>query len=95
MLPPLSNLPLSSKAFFKYVLDDSNEDPQNDGLIRCVKCYVTVHKLCYDISQDIKGTSWLCDRCDKNKLDSVSGKIYYELHELHEFIKKDNFLSNF
>jgi len=77
MMPPLSNLPPRSKAYFKYVVDDSNKVLQTDGLIRCVKCYVTVHKMCYDISQDIKEESWLCDRCDKNELNSVSSKMHY------------------
>lgn len=71
MFPNLPCLPKLSKALFRFALHGSDKTTKAD-LIRCEKCYLTVHKLCYGINVDYPLTSWLCDRCQSDSFDSVS-----------------------
>lgn len=70
MHPKLTNLQRPTKALFKQALSGSNEVFKAD-LIRCVKCYLTVHKVCYGTNVDTS-SHWVCDRCMKNPRLAVS-----------------------
>lgn len=78
MFPNLPCLPKLSKATFKYALLGIDKTSRAD-LIRCEKCYLTVHKICYGINENIMFTSWICDRCQSDSLVSVS--IFYKLYD--------------
>lgn len=75
MNPKLPNLQSPSKAIFKHALCGSEKVFRAD-LIRCEKCYLTVHKLCYGINVDTSN-HWLCDRCMKNAM--LAGCAYCPL----------------
>ncbi|XP_025191836.1 lysine-specific demethylase 4C-like [Melanaphis sacchari] len=66
MRPKLPNLQNPSKVLFKHALCGSEKVFKAD-LIRCEKCYLTVHKVCYGINVDTS-KHWLCDRCMKNAI---------------------------
>lgn len=70
MRPKLPELQKSTHALFKHALSGSDKGYKAD-LIRCEKCYLTVHKVCYGINVDTS-THWLCDRCNKNNMLAVS-----------------------
>lgn len=47
-------------------------EPENNKLLRCRQCHVTVHASCYGITilpTDIR--AWACDRCKAGKYDAV------------------------
>ncbi|KAL0103662.1 hypothetical protein PUN28_017730 [Cardiocondyla obscurior] len=47
-------------------------EPENNKLLRCRECHVTVHASCYGITilpADIRG--WACDRCKAGKYDAM------------------------
>ncbi|XP_060857752.1 lysine-specific demethylase 4A-like [Metopolophium dirhodum] len=60
----LPNLKKPTIALFKHALSGSDKFFK-EKLIRCEKCYLTVHKVCYGITVDTS-SHWLCDRCMKN-----------------------------
>jgi len=70
MGPKLPNLQKPTKVLFKQALSGSGEVFKSD-LIRCEKCYLTVHKMCYGINV-YTGSYWLCDRCKENPMILVS-----------------------
>lgn len=70
MHPRLPDLQKPSNALFKHALSGGSKSLKAD-LIRCEKCYLTVHKVCYGINVDTS-RHWLCDRCMKNKMLAVS-----------------------
>jgi len=70
MHPKLAKFQKSTKALFKHALSGSGE-VLNEDLIRCEKCYLTVHKVCYNINV-YTNNHWLCDRCMKNSEFAVS-----------------------
>ncbi|XP_016659770.1 lysine-specific demethylase 4C-like [Acyrthosiphon pisum] len=61
----LPTLKKPTSALFKYALSTSNKVFM-ENLIRCEKCYLTVHKLCYGTTVDTRRIHWLCDRCMTN-----------------------------
>lgn len=68
----LPNMQNPTEALFKHALSGSGNVLTAD-LIRCEKCYLTVHKECYGINVDMnKSSQWLCDRCMKNSWLAVS-----------------------
>lgn len=47
-------------------------EPENNKLLRCRECHVTVHASCYGITilpKDIR--NWACDRCKAGRNDVV------------------------
>lgn len=70
MSPNLPKLQKPTKALFKQAIAGIDNAIKGD-LIRCEKCYLTVHKVCYGINVDIS-KHWLCDRCLKNAILAVS-----------------------
>lgn len=64
-------MPKPTKAVFRYTLHGCDR-PIKAELIRCQRCYLTVHDVCYGVNGDT--TSWLCDRCQTNSL-AVSEKL--------------------
>jgi len=45
----------------------------NSELLRCEKCYLVVHKVCYYGIKNVDTCiPWLCDRCIKNPMHAVS-----------------------
>lgn len=72
MHPKLPDLQKPSKVLFKTALSGGDRGLKAD-LIRCEKCYLTVHKVCYGINVDTS-RHWLCDRCMKNNMLAVSNK---------------------
>ncbi|XP_008183316.1 lysine-specific demethylase 4C [Acyrthosiphon pisum] len=66
MHPKLPDLQKPSNALYKHALSGGDKGFKAD-LIRCEKCYLTVHKVCYGINVDTS-IHWLCDRCMKNKM---------------------------
>lgn len=68
--PILPGLPKPSKAIFRYALHGNDKSCKAD-FVRCEKCYVTVHRICYG-NDVIKVTSWVCDRCQSVTYVSVS-----------------------
>jgi len=70
MQPTLPNLPKPTKALFNHLFN-GNDKGSKAELVRCQKCYLTVHKICYGFNENM-GMSWLCDRCQSNSLFAVS-----------------------
>lgn len=44
----------------------------NAELLKCEKCYLVVHKVCYGIKNVDICIPWLCNRCMKNPMNAVS-----------------------
>lgn len=93
VMQPLSKLSQLSHAQFRYAAYGGSECLKSGILVRCTNCNLTVHELCYDVSENINDTNWLCDRCQKNILPTVNTKYIYKLHDI--CIVKDNLLSDF
>ncbi|XP_060856968.1 lysine-specific demethylase 4A-like isoform X2 [Metopolophium dirhodum] len=63
-LSVLPTLKKPTKALYKHALSGSDK-VFKEKLIRCEKCYLTVHEVCYGITIDTS-IHWLCDRCMTN-----------------------------
>jgi len=53
-------------------------EPENNKLLRCRECHVTVHASCYGITilpTDIR--NWACDRCKAGRNDVVRLNFFY------------------
>lgn len=53
-------------------------EPENNKLLRCRECHVTVHASCYGITilpTDIR--NWACDRCKAGRNDVVRVQQIY------------------
>jgi len=59
-----------TEAFFKRALSGIDIAFKAD-LVRCEKCYLIVHKVCYGVNVNTS-SPWLCDRCMKNPMHAVS-----------------------
>jgi len=66
----LPNLKKPTIALFKHALSGSDKGFK-EKLIRCEKCYLIVHKVCYGTAVDTS-SHWLCDRCMTNPRLAVS-----------------------
>jgi len=73
MLPPLSDLPQLSNCLFDN-LASGTKNIDKAPLVRCKKCFLTVHELCYYGTVENKQNNelWLCDRCQKSTSGEVS-----------------------
>lgn len=76
MQSTLPKLPKSTKALFRYTLHGFDRLLKSK-LIRCEKCYLLVHKLCYGIHDNISDTSWLCERCQENSVAVSVITLFY------------------
>lgn len=62
-------LPKTGKALFRCIVNGGDKPCKKVELIRCEKCYLTVHKDCYGGGNS---TSWICERCENESLVIVS-----------------------
>uniref|UniRef100_A0A914DJY0 [Histone H3]-trimethyl-L-lysine(9) demethylase n=1 Tax=Acrobeloides nanus TaxID=290746 RepID=A0A914DJY0_9BILA len=75
-IPTSSRRYVTQQMFAKdQLLDKSSEEPEEDRLLSCSNCYVTVHEHCYSAlpstsSQDDPYENWLCARC-QNRDDTL------------------------
>ncbi|XP_033212914.1 lysine-specific demethylase 4C-like [Belonocnema kinseyi] len=68
LLPESSPIWVSSRLFAANS-KEQNIEPENNRLLRCRECHVTVHASCYGvtvISTDLQ--SWACDKCKAGKM---------------------------
>lgn len=71
MLPPLSALPQLSDCLFGN-LAYGTKNIVKARLVRCDKCFLTVHELCYYGNVEIKQNNdkfWICNQCEKSTFD--------------------------
>eukprot|EP00102_Acyrthosiphon_pisum_P016079 XP_008186899.2 PREDICTED: lysine-specific demethylase 4A-like [Acyrthosiphon pisum] len=59
-----------TKALFKNAISGYSINFKEE-LLRCEKCYLVVHKVCYGIKNVDTCIPWLCDRCMKNPMHSA------------------------
>lgn len=68
----LGNFLKVSSRLFAANSKEQNIEPENNKLLRCRECHVTVHASCYGVTVNSNDSqSWACDKCKSGKSQLV------------------------
>lgn len=74
-----NNIPLSQVSATLFAVNSKEQaiESENDKLLRCRECHVTVHASCYGITiLPTDPSNWACDKCKAGKTDVVCIMTY-------------------